>query len=136
MIKLHLSTLTAALNDFLPAKDFEVKSISAAWNKIREIRDLDVSTALLDGLLITVNMGEEPASSRLPLEILFQINTKGKIEFKDMQKIREKAAKRMAEAETEKEVKAEKTAASRAGKKKFETKAGKIEIGKIFNPTY
>jgi hypothetical protein len=97
MIKLHLSTLSSALNEFLPAKDFEVKSISAAWNKLREIRDLDVSTALLDGLLVTVNMGDLPASDRLPLEILFNLNTKGKIEFKDMQKIREKMAKRMAE---------------------------------------
>ena len=95
MIKLHLSTLNSALNEFLPAKDFEVKSISAAWNKLREIRDLDVSTALLDGLLITVDMGDLPISDRLPLEILFNLNTKGKIEFKDMQKIREKAMARM-----------------------------------------
>lgn len=102
MIKLHLSTLNSALNEFLPAKDFEVKSISAAWNKLREIRDLDLSTDalpgdtnLLDGLLVTVNMGDLPISDRLPLEILFQVNTKGKIEFKDMQKIREKAMARM-----------------------------------------
>jgi hypothetical protein len=95
MIKLHLSTLNSALNEFLPAKDFEVKSISAAWNKLREIRDLDVSTALLDGLLVTVDMGDLPISTRLPLEILFNLNTKGKIEFKDMQKIREKAMARM-----------------------------------------
>lgn len=95
MIKLHLSTLNSALNEFLPAKDFEVKSISAAWNKLREIRDLDVSTALLDGLLVTVDMGDLPISNRLPLEILFNLNTKGKIEFKDMQKIREKAMARM-----------------------------------------
>jgi hypothetical protein len=95
MIKLHISTLNSALNEFLPAKDFEVKSISAAWNKLREIRDLDVSTALLDGLLVTVDMGDLPISNRLPLEILFNLNTKGKIEFKDMQKIREKAMARM-----------------------------------------
>jgi hypothetical protein len=95
MIKLHLSTLNSALNEFLPVKDFEVKSISAAWNKLREIRDLDVSTALLDGLLVTVDMGDLPISNRLPLEILFNLNTKGKIEFKDMQKIREKAMARM-----------------------------------------
>lgn len=101
MITLHISTLHAELDNFLPTKDFEVKSIAAAWNKIREIRDIDVSTALLDGLLITVKMGDIPASDRLPLEILFQINTKGKIEFKDLQKIREKAAKRMAAATAE-----------------------------------
>ena len=95
MIKLHLSTLNSALNEFLPAKDFEVKSISAAWNKLREIRDLDVSTALLDGMLVTVNMGDLPISNRLPLEILFNLNTKGKIEFKDMQKIRERSMARM-----------------------------------------
>ena len=102
MIKLHISTLNAALNEFLPTKDFEVKSISAAWNKLREIRDLNLSTDtnpgdtnLLDGLLVTVNMGDLPISDRLPLEILFNLNTKGKIEFKDMQKIREKAMARM-----------------------------------------
>ena len=95
MIKLHLSTLNSALNEFLPAKDFEVKSISAAWNKLREIRDLDVSTALLDGMLVTVNMGGLSISDRLPLEIIFVINKKGKIEFKDVQKIRERAMARM-----------------------------------------
>jgi hypothetical protein len=40
-------------------------------------------------------MGDLPISNRLPLEILFNLNTKGKIEFKDMQKIREKAMARM-----------------------------------------
>ena len=103
MIKLHISTLNAALNEFLPTKDCEVKSISAAWNKLREIRDLDVSTALLDGLLVTVNMGDLPISDRLPLEILFNLNTKGKIEFKDMQKIRERAMARMAKETKEDE---------------------------------
>lgn len=87
MIKLHLSTLNSVLNDFLPAKDFEVKSISAAWKKLREIRDLDVSAALLDGLLVTVDMGDLPISDRLPREILFSLNTQGRIEFKDLQKI-------------------------------------------------
>ena len=79
----------------LATETFEVKSVSSAWNKVRELRDLDVSTALLDGLLVTVNMGDLPISDRLPLEILFNLNTKGKIEFKDMQKIREKAMARM-----------------------------------------
>ena len=103
MIKLHLSTLNAELDKFIPTKDFEVKSISAAWNKLREIRDTDCSVALLDGLLVTVDMGEIAASERLPLEILFNLNTKGKIEFKDMQKIREKALARM-NAKDEKEL--------------------------------
>lgn len=110
MIKLHLSTTNSALNEFLPAKDFEVKSISAAWNKLREIRDLDLSTDtnpgdtnLLDGLLVTVNMGDLPISDRLPLEILFKVNTKGKVEFKDMQKIRERAMARMAKETKEDE---------------------------------
>ena len=94
MIKLHLSTLNSALNEFLPAKDFEVKSISAAWNKLREIRDLDVSTALLDGLLVTVDMGDLPISNRLPLEILFRVNTNGKVEFKDLSKVIARAAKK------------------------------------------
>jgi hypothetical protein len=44
---------------------------------------------------VTVNMGDRPISDRLPLEILFYLNTQGKIVFKDMQKIREKAMARM-----------------------------------------
>ena len=95
MINLHFSFLNSALNEFLPTKDFKAKSISAARKKIREIRDLDIPTTLLDGLLITVNMGGNPISNRLPLKILFKCNSKGKIECKDMQKIREKVAKRM-----------------------------------------
>jgi len=102
MIKLHISTLNSALNKFLPVKDFEVKSISAAWKKLREIRDLDLSTdrlpgdtALLDGLSVTVDMGGLPVSDRLPLEILFKLNAKGKIKFKDMQKLRKKTMTRL-----------------------------------------
>lgn len=113
MIKLHLSTTNSALNKFLPTKDFEVKSISAAWNKLREIRDLDLSTDtlpgdtnLLDGLLVTVDMGDLPISDRLPLEILFRVNTKGKVEFKNLRKVLGRAAKK---EEAKAKAKAEKT---------------------------
>jgi hypothetical protein len=42
-------------------------------------------------------MGEMEPSDRLPLEIIFMANKKGKLEFKDLQKIREKAMARMNE---------------------------------------
>lgn len=80
----------------------EAKTVSGAWNKIREIRE---ELATLDdkgeGTLIRIELGDLPASTKLPLEIILLPNKAGKIEFKDMQKIREKAAKRMAEATTE-----------------------------------
>ena len=85
---------------------FEVKSISAAWNKIREIRD-NTPVEEINETILKVDMGEAQPSDRLPLEILFRVNTKGKVEFKDLHKVLERAAKKEeAKAKTE----AEKTA--------------------------
>ena len=90
----------------------EVKSISAAWNKIREIRD-NTPVEDINETILKVDMGEAQASDRLPLEILFRVNTKGKVEFKDLHKVLERAAKKeeakaKAEAETLRdEIKAE-----------------------------
>ena len=76
----------------------EAKTVSGAWNKIREIRaELATLEDKGDGTLIRIEMCELPISNRLPLEIYLATNKNGKIEFKDMQKIRERVAKRMAD---------------------------------------
>ena len=83
---------------------YEVKSISAAWNKIREIRD-NTPAEEINEIVLKVDMGEAQPSDRLPLEILFRVNTKGKVEFKDLHKVLERAAKKeeaKAKAEAEK----------------------------------
>ena len=67
-------------------KSYEVKSISAAWNKIREIRDTTPAEEINETIL-EVDMGDLPISNRLPLEILFRVNTNGKVEFKDLSKV-------------------------------------------------
>lgn len=88
---------------------YEVKSISAAWNKIREIRDT-TPVEDINETILKVDMGEVQVSDRLPLEILFRVNTKGKVEFKDLHKVLERAAKKeeaKAKAEAEKTTKEE-----------------------------
>ena len=78
----------------------EAKTVSGAWNKIREIRDeLATLEDKGEGTFIRIKMGNTPVSAKLPLEIILMPNKKGKIEFRDMQKIREKVAKRMAKVE-------------------------------------
>lgn len=74
----------------------EAKSISGAWNKIREIRDqFKDEPTKGEGITLKIDMGGLSISDRLPLEIIFVTNKKGKIEFKDAQKIRERAMARM-----------------------------------------
>lgn len=88
---------------------FEVKSISAAWNKIREIRD-NTPAEEINETILKVDMGEAQPSDRLPLEILFRVNTKGKVEFKDLHKVLERVAKKeeaKAKAEAEENIKEE-----------------------------
>jgi hypothetical protein len=79
-----------------------IKSISAAWNEIRKIRDqFKDDPTKGEGITLKINMGEMEPSDRLPLEIIFMANKKGKLEFKDLQKIREKAMARMNEKDEE-----------------------------------
>ena len=98
MITLH----TSLLNDNLGfnGEDIQVKTISAAWNKIREIRKNAVPM-LLEGTILKVTGEEGQDMSRIPEEILFKMNTKGKMEFKDYAKVKARDAKK-AEAITEK----------------------------------
>ena len=74
----------------------EAKSISGAWNEIRKIRDqFKDDPTKGEGITLKIDMGGLSISDRLPLEIIFVTNKKGKIEFKDVQKIRERAKARM-----------------------------------------
>ena len=94
-------TITATDSVAVVIATVEAKSISGAWNKIREIRDqYKDEQNKADGIIITINMGELPVSDRLPLEIIFIRNTSGKIEFKDLAKLQaRKTAKKDAEVE-------------------------------------
>ena len=98
MITLH----TSLLNDNLGfnGEDIQVKTISAAWNKIREIRKNTIPM-LLEGTILKVTGEEGQDMSRIPEEILFKMNTKGKMEFKDYAKVKARDAKKV-EAITEK----------------------------------
>ena len=102
MITLH----TSLLNDNLGfnGEDIQVKTISAAWNKIREIRK-NAIPMLLEGTILKVTGEEGQDMSRIPGEILFKMNTKGKMEFKDYAKVKARDAKKV-EA-TKEEVKEE-----------------------------
>ena len=92
MITLH----TSLLNDNLGfnGEDIQVKTISAAWNKIREIRKNAVPM-LLEGTILKVTGEEGQDMSRIPEEILFKMNTKGKMEFKDYAKVKARDAKKV-----------------------------------------
>ena len=92
MITLH----TSLLNDNLGfnGEDIQVKTISAAWNKIREIRKNTVPM-LLEGTILKVTGEEGQDMSRIPEEILFKMNTKGKMEFKDYAKVKARDAKKV-----------------------------------------
>ena len=59
----------------------EVKTISAAWNKIREIRNTTPAEEL-NGKTLTVTIPEGLKTKRIPANIVFKANKKGKIEFR------------------------------------------------------
>ena len=86
---------TSLLNDNLGfnGEDIQVKTISAAWNKIREIRKNTIPM-LLEGTILKVTGEEGQDMSRIPEEILFKMNIKGKIEFKDYAKVKARDAKK------------------------------------------
>ena len=102
MITLH----TSLLNDNLGfnGEDIQAKTISAAWNKIREIRKNAVPM-LLEGTILKVTGEEGQDMSRIPEEILFKMNTKGKMEFKDYAKVKARDAKKAEAIKEEEEVK-------------------------------
>jgi hypothetical protein len=91
MITLKTSLLSENLG--FNCEDIQVKSISAAWNKIREIRDTTEPKAL-EGTILTVELPEGETSERIPNKILFKTNVKGKMEFKDLAKVEARQAKK------------------------------------------
>ena len=98
MITLKTSLLSDNLG--FNGEDIQVKTVSAAWNKIREIRNT-TEPHVLEGTILTIELPEGETSNRIPEKILFKMNTKGKMEFKDYAKVKARDAKK-AEAITEK----------------------------------
>ena len=81
MITLHTSKVSD--NVGLASEDIIVKSISAAWNKVREIRDT-TDPNILNGTVLEVSGDEKtPLGKRIPKRISFELNGKGKIEFRN-----------------------------------------------------
>ena len=108
MITLHTSILNENLS--FNGEDIKVKSISVAWNKIREIRN-NIVPLLLEGTVLKVTGEEGQNMSRILGEILFKMNAKHKMEFKDFAKVKAQEAKKEeaanAKVEEIKEVKEE-----------------------------
>lgn len=86
MVTLKTSTLTENLG--FNCEDITVKSISAAWNEIRKIRDTTEAN-LLDGTILKIELPDGATSDRIPSTILFKLNKKGKIEFKNADAVKD-----------------------------------------------
>ena len=93
MITLKTSLLSDNLG--FNGEDIQVKTVSAAWNKIREIRNT-TEPHVLEGTIITIEFPEGETSNRIPEKILFKMNTKGKMEFKDLTKVQARQEKKEA----------------------------------------
>ena len=77
IITLHTSILNENLS--FNGEDIKVKSISAAWNKILEIRN-NIVHLLLEGTVLKVTCEEGQNMSRILGEILFKMNAKRKMQ--------------------------------------------------------
>lgn len=77
MITLHTSILNENLS--FNGEDIKVKYISAAWNKILEIRN-NIVHLLLEGTVLKVTCEEGQNMSRILGEILFKMNAKCKMQ--------------------------------------------------------
>ena len=93
MITLKTSLLSDNLG--FNGEDIQVKTVSAAWNKIREIRNT-TELHVLEGTILTIELPEGETSNRIPEKILFKMNTKGKMEFKDLAKVQARQEKKEA----------------------------------------
>ena len=93
MITLKTSLLSDNLG--FNGEDIQVKTVSAAWNKIREIRNT-TEPHVLEGTILTIELPEGETSNRIPEKILFKMNTKGKMEFKDLTKVQASQEKKEA----------------------------------------
>ena len=111
-----------------------VKSISAAWNQIREWRNT-IPVEVLNGAILQVDVDGEPIQSNsIPAEILFKVNKKGKLEFKDNSKQKPQNAPEGMKAETV----IEQPVALKKAPHDYTcvTKRGPVHIKKIFNPVF
>ena len=86
----------------LATETFEVKSVSAAWNKVRELRDTKGTE--LEGQILEVIIPETIITDRIPAKILFKANKNGKLEFKDLAKVKASEEKRAAKAASKKAI--------------------------------
>ena len=64
----------------------QVKSVSAAWNKFRKIRNEGGTGTLV---------AENDETKEIVLDVILKVNTKGKVEFRDRSKEDVKAQKKM-----------------------------------------
>ena len=62
-----------------------VKSVSAAWNIVRKYRD--EAAEVVENEILEVSADEGVDLTRIPTAIIFKRNTKGKLEFKDYNKL-------------------------------------------------
>ena len=111
-----------------------VKSISAAWNQIREWRNT-LPVEVLNGAILQVDVDGEPIQSNsIPAEILFKVNKKGKLEFKDNSKQKPQNAPEEMKADTV----IEQPVALKKAPHDYTcvTKRGPVHIKKIFNPVF
>jgi hypothetical protein len=111
-----------------------VKSISAAWNQIREWRDT-LPFETLEGAILLVDLDGEPINSdRIPAKILFKANKNSKLEFKDFSKQKPQNAPEEIKAEPV----IEQPAASMKAPRAYScvTKRGRVDMKKIFNPLF
>lgn len=76
----------------------EVKSISAAWNKFRELRDSGAKGSL-DAV--------DAETKEIKLAVILKVNTKGKVEFRDRDKEEAKAAKKVKRSASDYEIECE-----------------------------
>lgn len=81
MLTLHTSKLSDNIG--FSCDDIVVKSVSAAWNKVREIRD-KVNPQLLNGNILEISSDDgTQLGKRIPKHISFELNKKGKIVFRN-----------------------------------------------------
>lgn len=64
----------------------QVKSVSAAWNKFRKIRNEGGTGTLV---------AENAETKEIVLDVILKVNTKGKVEFRDRNKEDAKAQKKV-----------------------------------------
>lgn len=76
----------------------EVKSISAAWNKFRELRDSGAQGSL-DAV--------DAETKEIKLAVILKVNTKGKVEFRNRDKEEAKANKAGSQSAPDYEIESE-----------------------------